>query len=239
MECGELAPAFPRRSLPQPKTRRPSPSEIEGLPLSGHIKARRLARFLSFPLLAPTVEGRRAERRRFTLLAVTMMRAEYGAGGRQGKTSVVPKRMQRQCGFRRRGIGFRRENMASNSRYSSAAIENAHRRLDEIGDAFNPGMIAENFKLFTPLHKPGPFPDDGASIVLRQGTTSVVSKAARDSALPLAQVHPPAVSPNLFRVRAPPCPLLPFTGTASWHAIRTPNACEYPGMICGSRTYSP
>lgn len=49
--------------------------------------------------------------------------------------------------------------MPSNSRYSSPAIENAHRRLDEIGDAFNPDMIAENFKLFTPLHKLAPFPD--------------------------------------------------------------------------------
>jgi acetyl esterase/lipase len=49
--------------------------------------------------------------------------------------------------------------MSSNSRYPSPAIENAHRRLDEIGDAFNPDMIAENFKLFAPLHKLGPFSD--------------------------------------------------------------------------------
>jgi arylformamidase len=49
--------------------------------------------------------------------------------------------------------------MSSNSRYSSPAIENIHRRLDELGDAFSPEMIAENFKLFTPLHKLAPFPD--------------------------------------------------------------------------------
>jgi acetyl esterase/lipase len=49
--------------------------------------------------------------------------------------------------------------MAPNSRYPSSAIEGVHRRLDEIGDAFNPDMIAENFKLFVPLHKLGPFPD--------------------------------------------------------------------------------
>ncbi len=49
--------------------------------------------------------------------------------------------------------------MASHARYPSVAIENIHRRLDEIGDAFNPDMIAENFKLFAPLHKLAPFPD--------------------------------------------------------------------------------
>lgn len=49
--------------------------------------------------------------------------------------------------------------MASNSRYPSETIENIHRRLDEIGDAFNPDMIAENFKLYTPLHKLAPFED--------------------------------------------------------------------------------
>ena len=51
--------------------------------------------------------------------------------------------------------------MASNSRYPSPAIENVHRRLDELADTFNPEMIAENFKLFTPLHKLAPFPDVG------------------------------------------------------------------------------
>lgn len=49
--------------------------------------------------------------------------------------------------------------MASYSRYPSAEIENVHRRLDEIGDAFNPDVIAENFKLFAPLHERAPFPD--------------------------------------------------------------------------------
>ncbi len=49
--------------------------------------------------------------------------------------------------------------MASHSRYPSAAIENVHRRLDELGDAFNPDVIGENFKLFTPLHQRAPFAD--------------------------------------------------------------------------------
>jgi acetyl esterase/lipase len=49
--------------------------------------------------------------------------------------------------------------MASHSRYSSAAIENVHRKLDELGDAFNPDVIGENFKLFTPLHERAPFAD--------------------------------------------------------------------------------
>jgi acetyl esterase/lipase len=49
--------------------------------------------------------------------------------------------------------------MASHSRYSSAAIENAHRRLNEIGDAFNPDVIGENFKLFAPLHERAAFAD--------------------------------------------------------------------------------
>jgi acetyl esterase/lipase len=47
--------------------------------------------------------------------------------------------------------------MASHSRYPSSAIENVHRRLDELGAAFNPDVIAENFKLFTPLHQRAPF----------------------------------------------------------------------------------
>ncbi|MGH9738635.1 MAG: alpha/beta hydrolase [Candidatus Acidiferrales bacterium] len=49
--------------------------------------------------------------------------------------------------------------MASHSRYPSAAVENVHRRLDEIGGAFNPDVIGENFKLFTPLHERAPFAD--------------------------------------------------------------------------------
>jgi acetyl esterase/lipase len=49
--------------------------------------------------------------------------------------------------------------MASHSRYPSAAIEGVHRKLDELGDAFNPDVIAENFKLFTPLQQRAPFAD--------------------------------------------------------------------------------
>jgi acetyl esterase/lipase len=49
--------------------------------------------------------------------------------------------------------------MQSHSRYPSAAIENVHRRIDELGDAFNPEIIAENFKLFSPLQERAPFPD--------------------------------------------------------------------------------
>jgi acetyl esterase/lipase len=39
------------------------------------------------------------------------------------------------------------------SRYRSTEIKGLHRRLDEIGDAFNPDVIAENFKLFAPLQR--------------------------------------------------------------------------------------
>lgn len=49
--------------------------------------------------------------------------------------------------------------MAPHSRYPSAAIENVHRRLDELGDAFNPDVIAENFQLFGPLQEHAPFAD--------------------------------------------------------------------------------
>jgi acetyl esterase/lipase len=49
--------------------------------------------------------------------------------------------------------------MASHSRYPSAAIENVHRQVDLLGDAFNPDVIAENFKLFTPLQERAPFAD--------------------------------------------------------------------------------
>ena len=49
--------------------------------------------------------------------------------------------------------------MASHSRYPSTKIEDVHRRLDELGDAFNPDVIGENFKLFAPLHERAPFAD--------------------------------------------------------------------------------
>ncbi|MGH9563763.1 MAG: alpha/beta hydrolase, partial [Terracidiphilus sp.] len=60
--------------------------------------------------------------------------------------------------------------MASHSRYPSTAIENVHRRLDQLGDAFNPDVIAENFKLFTPLHERAPFADVDIMRDQRYGT---------------------------------------------------------------------
>ncbi|MGH9639768.1 MAG: alpha/beta hydrolase [Candidatus Acidiferrales bacterium] len=60
--------------------------------------------------------------------------------------------------------------MASQSRYPSAAIENVHRRLDELGNAFNPEVIAENFKLFGPLHEREPFSDMAVTRDLRYGS---------------------------------------------------------------------
>src|SRR5579883_3295965 len=59
--------------------------------------------------------------------------------------------------------------MSSHSRYPSAAIENTHRRIDELGDAFNPDVIAENFKLFSPLQERAPFPDVDIVRDLRYG----------------------------------------------------------------------
>jgi acetyl esterase/lipase len=59
--------------------------------------------------------------------------------------------------------------MANQSRYPSAAIENVHHRLDELGEVFSPEMIAENFKLFTPLQERPPYSDVEITSDLRYG----------------------------------------------------------------------
>jgi len=59
--------------------------------------------------------------------------------------------------------------MTLRSRYPSAAIEDAHRRLDELGDAFNPDVIAANFNIFAPLHERAPFSDVEIMRDLRYG----------------------------------------------------------------------
>ena len=59
--------------------------------------------------------------------------------------------------------------MAWHSRYPSAAIEDAHRQLDQFGDAFNPDVIAANFKIFAPLHERAPFSDVEITRDLRYG----------------------------------------------------------------------
>lgn len=59
--------------------------------------------------------------------------------------------------------------MAPHSRYPSTAIENVHRRLDELGDAFTPEMIAENFKLFGALQEKPPYQDVEITSDLRYG----------------------------------------------------------------------
>ncbi|HVB85400.1 MAG TPA: alpha/beta hydrolase [Candidatus Dormibacteraeota bacterium] len=60
--------------------------------------------------------------------------------------------------------------MALRSRYPSAAIEEAHRRLDELGDAFSPEVIAANFNIFAPLHERAPFSDVEITRDLRYGS---------------------------------------------------------------------
>lgn len=86
--------------------------------------------------------------------------------------------------------------MASHSRYPSAAIENVHHRLDELGDTFSPDMIAENFKLFTPLQERPPYSDVEVTSDLRYGNDErhrldvFRPKAADSSARPvLVFVH--------------------------------------------------
>jgi len=59
--------------------------------------------------------------------------------------------------------------MAQRSRYPSAAIEDAHRRLDELGDAFTPEVIAANFNIFAPLQERAPFSDVEITRDLRYG----------------------------------------------------------------------
>ena len=55
------------------------------------------------------------------------------------------------------------------SQAKSSALADIHRKLREFGDAFTPEIIAENLKLFAPLHEKAPFPDVSVTRDLRYG----------------------------------------------------------------------